>query len=50
MKGTNFARKASRGDTDMSNVERIKILNAILVQKLLINQAHRLRRLNKRVA
>ena len=50
MKGTNFPRKASRGDSDMSNVERIKILNTILVQKLLINQAHRLRRLNKGIS
>ena len=50
MKGTNFARKVAIGDSDISNLERIKILNTILVQKLLINQAHRLRRLNKRVA
>ena len=28
MKGTNFARKGSRGDLNMSYLERIKILNA----------------------
>ena len=30
MKGTNFARKGSIGDLDMSYLERIKILNATI--------------------
>ena len=47
MRGTNFARKAIKGDFDMSYLERIKILNSVMVQKLLNDQAHRLRRLNK---
>ena len=50
MRGTNFARKAIKGDFDMSYLERIKILNSVMVQKLLNDQAHRLRRLNKRIS
>ena len=50
MKGTNLARKTIKGDFDMSYLERIKILNSVMVQKLLNNQAHRLCRLNKRIA
>ena len=38
MKGTNFARKVVRGDSDMSYLERIKILNTIFLGSKTLNQ------------